>query len=228
MERRVAIEVADVGLVSGALSLPESEPDLAPRRTGIVLAHGAGGNMDLPLLAHFARDLAAAGHPVLRFNFPYSEKGRKAPDRPPVLAAAWEAAYRAFSMESGVDSIVAAGKSMGGRIASELAAAGRLPVAGLVFLGYPLHPPGRSERVRDEHLYRIQVPMLFFAGTRDSLCNLELLKGVLDRIEAPTRLEVVEGGDHSFNVPHSAGISTVEINARLASRTVSWLSGIRT
>lgn len=228
MEKRVAFEVEGVGRVSGALTLPASGGNLGARRTGIVLAHGAGGNMDLPFLVRFARDLAAAGHPVLRFNFPYTERGRKAPDRSPVLYAAWEAAQRALSTcaECRVDSVVAAGKSMGGRIASELAAAGRLPVRGLVFLGYPLHPAGRPERLRDEHLYRIGVPMLFFAGTRDALCNLQLLKAVLARIEAPTTLEVLVGGDHSFNLPRSAGVSADEVQTRLAARTSEWLSGL--
>jgi predicted alpha/beta-hydrolase family hydrolase len=228
MEQKLRIDVEGGGQVSGSISLPEGKRESAQRATGIILAHGAGGRMDHPVLVQFARDLAAAGHPVLRFNFLYAENGRKAPDRPPLLAAAWEAAHRAFSAcaDCRVDSIVAAGKSMGGRIASELVAAGRLPVKGLVFLGYPLHPAGRIERLRDAHLYRIQVPMLFFAGTRDPLCNLDLLKEVLARVEATCTLEVVEGGDHSFNLPRSAALSPAEIHERLASRTASWLAGL--
>jgi predicted alpha/beta-hydrolase family hydrolase len=228
MEKKLRIDVEGAGQVSGSLSLPEGEREPGRRATGIILAHGAGGRIDHPVLVRFARDLADAGHPVLRFNFVYAEEGRKAPDRPPLLAAAWEAAHRAFSAcaDCHLDSIVAAGTSMGGRIASELVAAGRLPVKGLVFLGYPLHPAGRIERLRDAHLYRIQVPMLFFAGTRDPLCNLDLLKEVLARIEAPCTLEIIEGGDHSFNLPRSAGVSPAEVQRRLASRTTSWLAGL--
>ena len=222
------IDVEGGGMVSGSISLPQDERKTVNRSPGVILAHGAGGHKDHPALDQFARGLAEAAHPVLRFNFLYSESGRKVPDRPPILAAAWEAAHRAFTAckDCELDSIVAAGKSMGGRIASELVAAGRLPVKALVFLGYPLHPAGRPERLRDVHLYRIPVPMLFFAGTRDSLCNLDLLRGVLARLEAPWTLEVVEAGDHSFTLPRSAAESSAEVYGRLASRTASWLAGL--
>jgi predicted alpha/beta-hydrolase family hydrolase len=228
MEKKLWIDVEDTGRVSGSISLPEGKRDSAHGATGIILAHGAGGRMDQPVLVQFARDLAQAGHPVLRFNFLYAESGRKAPDRPPLLAAAWEAAYQAFlsGADCRLDSIVAAGKSMGGRIAAELVASGRFAVKALVFLGYPLHPAARTERLRDAHLQRIQVPMLFFAGTRDPLCDLDLLRGVLARIEAPCTLEVVEGGDHSFNLPRSAAVPPAEVYRRLASRTRSWLAGL--
>lgn len=228
MVKKLWIDVEGAGRVSGSISLPEGEGDSQQAVTGVILAHGAGGHMDQPVLVQFAQDLAQAGYPVLRFNFLYTESGRKAPDRPPLLAAAWEAAYRTFAAcaDCRLDSIVAAGKSMGGRIASELVAAGRLPVKGLVFLGYPLHPAGRPERLRDAHLYRIRVPMLFFAGTRDPLCNLELLRGVLGRIEAPSTLEVIEGGDHSFRLPRAANVPPAEICRQLAIRAGSWLAGL--
>lgn len=225
MEVRRWIDVEGAGRVSGALTLPEGG-EAAPQAAGVALAHGAGGHMDHPFLVEFARGLAGAGHPVLRFNFPYAEAGRRAPDRPPLLAAAWEAAFRSLAACDACHaaSIVAAGKSMGGRIASELAAAGRLPVEALVLLGYPLHPAGRPERLRDAPLYRIRVPMLFFSGTRDPLCGLDLLRGVLARVEAPHTLEVVEGGDHSFQLPRAAGVAPVEVCRRLARRTAAWLA----
>ncbi|MBI5018434.1 MAG: alpha/beta fold hydrolase [Deltaproteobacteria bacterium] len=228
MEKKLWIDVEGAGRVSGSLSLPDGKRESMPWATGIILAHGAGGHMDNPDLVQFARDLSEAGHPVLRFNFFYTESGRKAPDRPPLLGAAWEAAHRAFAAREDcrLDSIVAAGKSMGGRIASELVAAGRLSVKALVFLGYPLHPAGRPERLRDAHLYHIRVPLLFFAGTRDPLCNLDLLRGVLGRLEAPFTLDVVEGGDHSFHLPRSAGTPSAEVYRRLAERTGSWLAGL--
>jgi predicted alpha/beta-hydrolase family hydrolase len=228
MEKKLWIDVEGGGVVSGSISLPQDGRETANGAAGIILAHGAGGHKDHPVLVQFARDLAESGHPVLRFNFLYSENGRKVPDRPPILAAAWEAAYRAFTAckDCRLNAIVAAGKSMGGRIASELVAGGRLPVKALVFLGYPLHPAGRTEKLRDVHLYRIPIPMLFFAGTRDSLCNLDLLRGVLARIEAPWALEIVEGGDHSFTLPRSAAVPPAEVYRRLASRTASWLAGL--
>jgi predicted alpha/beta-hydrolase family hydrolase len=228
MEKKLWIDVAGKGRVSGSISLPEGKRDPAHRTTGVTLAHGAGGRMNQPLLVQFARDLAEAGYPVLRFNFLYAENGRKAPDPPAVLGATWEAAHQAFLAceDCRLGSIVAAGKSMGGRIASELVAAGRLPVKALVFLGYPLHPAGRTERLRDAHLPRIQVPMLFFAGTRDPLCGLDLLRGVLARIESLCTLEIVEGGDHSFNLPRSSALSSAEVYRRLASRARSWLADL--
>lgn len=227
MERDIRIDVEGGGRVSGSISLPR-DGGSEPRRTGIVLAHGAGGRMDHPFLVQFAQNLADAGYPVLRFNFLYAERGRKAPDRPPLLVAAWDAAHRALlgCEECRLDSVVAAGKSMGGRIASEMVAAGQLPAKALVFLGYPLHPAGRPERLRDAHLYRIRVPMLFFAGTRDPLCDLDLLKGVLARLEAPWTLETVEGGDHSFRLPRSAGTSPAEVSGWLVRRTQSWLAAL--
>ena len=119
--------------------------------------------------------------------------------------------------------MVAAGKSMGGRIASQLAADGILDPAGLLFLGYPLHPAGRRDKLRDAHLYDLDVPLLFVAGTRDSLCDLELLQGVLNRLGAAWEVEVVEGGDHSFKMRKSDGVAQEEVYDRVAARSVSWL-----
>jgi predicted alpha/beta-hydrolase family hydrolase len=113
---------------------------------------------------------------------------------------------------------------MGGRIASQMAADGSISAKALVFLGYPLHPPGRKEQLRDAHLYRINIPMPFFAGTRDTLCDLELLKPVVSRLKAPVDLEVVEGGDHSFVLPKSFKLSEEEIYDRILKRTITWLT----
>ena len=119
--------------------------------------------------------------------------------------------------------IVAAGKSMGGRVASQMVAEGLLPASRLIFLGYPLHPPGRKERVRDAHLYHIRVPMLFFAGTRDPLCDLEQLKGVLERLEAPSDLNTIEGGDHSFRLRKEADTTQQQVYDRILHTTADWL-----
>lgn len=163
----------------------------------LVVAHGAGAGMDHPFLTGFCRAIAEEGVATLRFNFPYVERGRRSPDPEATLRETWLAAFAAASSGGGV--VLAGGKSLGGRIASMCVADG-MPGAGLVFLGYPLHPPGRPERVRDEHLYRIRVPMLFLQGTRDPFARPELLAGVVDRLGELAELRPVEGGDHSFNV----------------------------
>jgi predicted alpha/beta-hydrolase family hydrolase len=193
---------------------------------GVVLAHGAGNDMNHPLIVSLADGLAEGGFAALRFNFPYREKGRKAPDSQSRLVSTWQSVFAFFRSQCGLTMarIAAAGKSMGGRVASQMAADGFLPADRLIFLGYPLHAPGRKDRLRDAHLYRIRVPMLFFAGTRDSLCDLGLLKGVLQRLDAPWDLEVIEGGNHSFELPKSARTEPAELNARILRRTLSWLS----
>ena len=116
---------------------------------------------------------------------------------------------------------------MGGRVASQMVADGLLPASRLVFLGYPLHSPVRKEKMRDAHLYRIQIPMLFFAGTRDLLCDITLLKGVLGRLKAPWHLETVQGGDHSFRVLKSVDMPQQEVYQRILNKTVEWLQSAK-
>ncbi len=192
----------------------------------MVVAHGAGNDMHSPLLVHFSEGLCRAGYLSLRFNFPYKEKGQRAPDPQPKLVRTWQAAFEFIKEhpEFGTPRIVAAGKSMGGRVASQMAADGLLPVEALVFLGYPLHAPGKKDQLRDAHLGRIAVPMHFFAGTRDALCDNELLRKVLSRLDAPQELEIIEGGDHSFDLPRSFKTSVQDVYAKILQRTVSWLN----
>ena len=163
----------------------------------LVLAHGAGGGVDDPLLAGFAEGLSAEGISCLRFNFPYRELGKRAPDPEPVLRGAWEAAF-ARGAEMG-SPVWVGGKSMGGRIAS-MAVADGLPAAGLGFVGYPLHPPGKPERIRDAHLPSIRVPMLFLQGTRDSFARSDLLERTIRLLGDRATLHSVDGGDHSFRI----------------------------
>jgi uncharacterized protein len=138
------------------------------------------------------------------------------------MAAAFS--YAKEMLGNNVDVWVAAGKSMGGRVASQMVADGLLPADRLVFLGYPLHPAGDKEKLRDSHLYRIQVPMLFFAGTRDTLCDMEKLKGVLQKLKAPWQLFVIEGGDHSFHVPKVLHKTEQEIFAQITGKSLDWLT----
>ena len=184
---------ADGTEVSGVYARPAS-----PAAT-LVVAHGSGAGMEHPFLRGFTAALNDAGVATLRFNFPYREAGRKFPDRPPAAIAAWRAAMAAAAAPAGGEPRWAAGKSFGGRMAS-LAVAEGMPAAGLVFLGYPLHPPGKPEKLRDEHLYGLTVPMLFLQGTRDTFATRGLLESVVARIGPAATLQWRQGGDHSFAV----------------------------
>ena len=169
-----------------------------------------------------AEGLGGQGYSVVRFNFVYAERGRKAPDKQPIL----EETYRSVVEQVGaVDRLVIGGKSMGGRIASHVAAAG-LDCAGLLFLGYPLHPPGRPERIRDAHLHNVKVPMLFVEGTRDPFCPLETLRRVRGELKAPTKVAVIDDGDHSFKVRKSSGRTTEDAWEQVVAESAGWLSGL--
>ncbi len=174
---------------------------IAPRAAvaTLALAHGAGAGMDQPFMAGFARGIAGHAVATLRFNFPYIESGRRSPDPERVLRETWLAAFEMATRGSDGWPVLVGGKSLGGRIASMVVADG-MPATGLVFLGYPLHPPGKPERIRDEHLYRIRVPMLFVEGTADPFARPDLLKPVIRKLGKRAEYVPVEGGDHSFNV----------------------------
>jgi uncharacterized protein len=191
----------------------------------IVLAHGAGSGMRNDFMDHFASGLASAGHRVARFEFPYMTAGKKAPDKGPVLEGSFLDTLEALDKERKGRKVVAGGKSMGGRIASQAAAAG-MPVDGLIFLGYPLHPPGRPDRIRDAHLRDIEVPMLFVEGTRDPFCPLETLDRVLKPLKKTASVFVVEDGDHSLKVRKSSGRSTIEAWNEAISAIDAWLTKI--
>jgi len=220
----VSIPVGKDETVSGVVSVPQGfRPS---KTTAVILAHGSGNDMETPLIVAAADGLCREGFLTLRFNFPYKEKGRKSPDSQKKLVNTWQCVHGYLSdhPEVGPGKIVAAGKSMGGRVAAQMAAAGELPVQGLVFLGYPLHAPGKKDQPRDAHLYDIGVPMLFVAGTRDSLCDLTLLQEVLKRLKAPWHLEIIKGGDHSFNLVKSANISSEKIYKQITEEVANWLS----
>ncbi|OLD38441.1 MAG: hypothetical protein AUI83_23910 [Armatimonadetes bacterium 13_1_40CM_3_65_7] len=189
-------------------------------RTYLVVGHGAGGSMYTPELVKFSEALAGRGIGAVRFNFPYAEARRRTPDRQVVL----EACYRAVAGQVGqsADRLLLGGRSMGGRIASHLAAAG-FAAAALVFLSYPLHPPGQPDRLRDKHLYGITIPMLFLQGTRDAFAQPELLQRTLARLPTAT-LHRVENADHGLRVP---GKSSEEITVELVDTTVAWVNQLR-
>jgi predicted alpha/beta-hydrolase family hydrolase len=188
---------SELDLPSGTVSTAWVAP--AEPVATLVLGHGAGAGMDHPFMAGFSRAISGEGVATLRFNFPYIERGRRSPGPERVLREAWLGAFDAGVARSGGKVVLAGGKSLGGRIASMCVADG-MPAAGIVFLGYPLHPPGKPERIRDEHLYRIEVPMLFLHGTGDPFATLELLTKVIAKLGALAEDVPIEGGDHSFNV----------------------------
>jgi uncharacterized protein len=175
-------------------------------RAGIslILAHGAGSNQASPFMVRLASALAARGIDVVTFNFLYSEQRKRAPDRNDKLEGCWRNVIEAFhsgAFGKHADPPFIGGRSMGGRIASQVAAAGGVEVAGLVLLGYPLHPPGQPDKLRSKHLPAIRVPTLILQGSRDAFGTPGELRPFLDQITAPVELRVVEGGDHAYKVP---------------------------
>jgi hypothetical protein len=176
-------------------------------------------------MVDFARGLARRGCQAVTFNFPYTEQGRRLPDRAPTLEACFRdviAAIRARA-DLGTGPLVIGGKSMGGRIASHLAAQGLADLAGLVALGYPLHPPGRPEQLRALHLARIRQPMLIVQGSRDAFGTPEELRPALVPLGATATLQVVEGGDHSFKVPKRGPITQEEVFERVQDEIARWI-----
>lgn len=221
--RKLTISITEDETVSAILTIPANKK--RTYSTGVITAHGAGNDMNNELLAAFTDGLAQAGYPALRFNFPYKEKGQKAPDSQKKLEDTWTAVCRYFqkNIPVNVNHLIAAGKSMGGRVASQMIAEKKLPVDGLIFLGYPLHPAGNPSKIRDAHLYQIEMPILFFAGTKDSLCDMTTLQTVLNKLSATWKLEIIEGGDHSFHIPKSMGIDESSIYERIVKTTTQWI-----
>jgi predicted alpha/beta-hydrolase family hydrolase len=192
--------------------------------TLVLLGHGAGGTRATPFLVRFAESLAARGRRVALHNFLYSEERRRSPDRAAVLEATAKAWLDWARREAGTAKLVAGGKSMGGRMASQAIAAGAASADALVFLGFPLHPPGQPEKRRDEHLYRISVPMLFVQGTRDDFARFELLEEVLARLGERATLLRIDDGDHSFKVrKRETGKSESDVEREIVEGVEAWL-----
>jgi predicted alpha/beta-hydrolase family hydrolase len=194
----------------------------APRRTAVVLGHGAGGDRRTPFLVRLAEALAASGRGAALYNFPYTDRGGRRPDPPEVLELTAAAVADAARLEFAAQRLVAGGKSMGGRIASQAAAKGAR-VDGLVFLGYPLHPPGKPEQMRDRHLADVGAPMLFVQGTRDAFARWDLLTDVLKRLGTAATLHQVAEGDHSFAVPKRTGLGAADVEKQIQRAVIEWL-----
>ena len=217
----VRIAVGERGDVSGLLLRPDGA------RLLYVLAHVAGAGMRHPFLEVVAQQLAERSIATLRYQFPYMEQRGRRPDPPAVAAATVRAAViEAARVAPGLP-LVAGGKSFGGRMTSTAQAEAPLPgVRGLVFLGFPLHPPGRPGDTRAEHLAKVQIPMLFLQGTRDDFADLKLLRPVVKRLGERATLQLIEGGDHSFKVLKSAGRTPDEVMTDLAAMIDGWATSL--
>jgi predicted alpha/beta-hydrolase family hydrolase len=212
------ISVGDrIGRVSGLLTRPDDA------RVLYVLAHGAGAGMRHRFMEAIAAALAERGIASLRYQFPYTEAGARRPDPPAVLESTVRAAVAAAGDIAPGLPLIAGGKSMGGRMTSGAAARGPLPgVAGLVFLGFPLHRPKQPSEDRAAHLSQVTLPMLFLQGTRDELADLGLITGVCARLGPLATLHVVEGADHGFDVLKRSGRTGEEVLGELADTVVAW------
>jgi len=193
----------------------------------LVLAHGAGAGMRHPFLETVARGLAERGIATFRYEFTYMEERKRRPDPPAVAEERVRSAVvEAARVAPGVP-LIAGGKSFGGRMTSGAQAKHPLPdVRGLVFFGFPLHPPGRPGTARADHLDAVGIPMLFLQGTRDDFAELALLESVCARLEQRATLHVVEGADHSFRVPKRAGRSDADVLAELTKAVDDWSRAI--
>ena len=188
-----------------------------------VLAHGAGAGMRHPFLESIAQALAERSIATLRYQFPYMERRAGRPDPPAIAAATVRAAVAEAARAAPGLPLVAGGKSFGGRMTSTAQAEAPLPgVRGLLFLGFPLHPPGRPDDKRAEHLAQVRVPMLFLQGDRDEFADLTLLRPVVQRLGERATLHLVEGGDHSFHVLKRSGRTDADVMTELAATVDRW------
>ena len=194
-----------------------------PYDAGVLLAHGAGAGQGHPFMEYLRRGLSDAGYPTLTFDYSYMDAGRRAPDRMNKLLAVHRAA--ADRLATYVAHVYVAGKSMGGRVGSHLVGDHSWPAAGLIYYGYPLVPVGKTESRPVDHLQRIVAPQLFFAGSRDRLSPLQVLRPVVGALAAAT-LHEIEDGDHSFKVPKRTGRTPEEVLDELVATTAAWLSEV--
>jgi predicted alpha/beta-hydrolase family hydrolase len=208
-----------------ALLYPAAKKD--PMGMTVLLGHGAGANQLTPFMRLFAGGLAERGFDAMTFNFIYMEQGRRVPDPKGKLEGCYRAVIEAARQHKKLkgNRVAIGGKSMGGRIASQVAAAEENAdhIAGLVFLGYPLHPPGKPDQLRDAHLENIRSPMLFLQGSRDAFGAADEIRTVIKKRRLPATLFVVEGGDHSFKVPKSLGVPQQQVYELMMDEISRWI-----
>jgi len=207
------------------LRLPSADTSASLHGAGetvVVLGHGAGGDRHTPMLGVLAEALAGSGRAALLYNFPYAERGAGRPDPPRVLESTAREAAELAVARTGASAVVMGGRSMGGRIASQVVARGGVAAA-LAFLAYPLHPPGRHEKLRDAHLPGIAAPMLFVQGTRDAFAREDLLHALIDRLGDRAKLHPVEGADHSFRVLKRSGRTPEDVQEEVRAALLGFL-----
>ena len=217
--QKLAVTAGTSTRVAALLTLPPQP------RACFIFAHGAGAGMTHAFMAAVANGLAERGVAVLRYQFPYMEKGSKRPDPPAVAHAAVRGAVAAAAEHCRGMPLIAGGKSFGARMTSQAQAKAPLDgVKGLAFLGFPLHPAGRPSSDRADHLADVEIPMLFLQGTRDELAELDLLKPVVRKLGARATLHLVEGADHSFHVPKRSGRNDGELMAEVLDTFAAWIA----
>jgi len=213
----VTITVDEQTRVSGLMQLPTHA------KACLVLAHGAGAGMDHPFMADLAGDLAPIGIATLRFQFPYTERHGKRPDPPALCHATIRAVVATAHELAPALPLLAGGKSFGGRMTSQAQAEMPLPhVCGLVFFGFPLHPPKQPSLDRGAHLFQVKIPMLFLQGTRDAFAELPLIEPLAKRLGKCTTLTLFENADHSFHVPVSSGRTDAQIRNEMLEAFAIW------
>jgi uncharacterized protein len=203
-------------------------PD-APGDGAFIVAHGAGAGQTSAFMVAFADALAERGLDVITFNFPYTEQKRRLPDRAPVLESCYAAVIQDVvrRVPSASRHLFIGGKSMGGRMATQLAASdATLPIAGLVLLGYPFHPPAKPEKRRDAHLPSVRRPMLVVQGTRDTFGAPDEIRPTFTALEPPAIIHVVEGGDHSFKVARAGAAGQAAIDTAIRDAVARWMREI--
>ncbi len=195
-----------------------------PEQPLFIFAHGSGNDMNSAFIATISDHLTGQDIQVVRFNFPYKVNGKSFPDRANVLESAWETVIDWVKEHAQYRRLFIGGKSMGGRIAATVAT--RVEgLDGLIFLGYPLHPPGKFDRCRDEYLHMLKLPMFFIQGTRDPFARMDLLQESLSPIKEYVQLHWIEGGDHSFKVLVRSGKNYPEILRQVALQMAAWMKG---
>lgn len=191
----------------------------------LIIAHGAGHDMDSEFISFLHQQVAEHDILTVKFNFPYKQQGKKAPDSPKMLKATWHAVIADVLANSqcSTKQLFLSGKSMGGRYASMIADEYN-DLGGLIFFGYPLHAPGNADKPRFEHFPGLDCPLLFFQGTRDSLCKLEVLEPLLSKLTPEPTLHIIEAGDHSFKVLKKLNRSESEVLTEVVDTSANWIN----
>lgn len=215
--KKLKIRVSkEIGSVSGLLMMPKKAKSI------LVLSHGAGAGMTHHFMEDLSQKLAERNMATLRFNFPYMENKKGAPDRPPKAHATIRAAIEKALKLNDKITLLAGGKSFGGRMTSQLAAEGGIPeVQGIIYFGFPLHAPGKDSIDRAAHLKDVKIKQLFLQGTRDKLANLDMMRAVCKKLRY-AKLKIIDGGDHSFKMLKRSGRTDEDALNDLANHTVAF------